>query len=717
MKFWNSNFIVLAAGSVIIAVFSALFYIDVNRRIDAGDAQVIGSITFKKRVAQRKYSRHAVWEDLAQTEPIYNNDTIRTGEKSEAVVRIKDGSEFTLNENSMVLVSMGGDQFNIEFNQGSLTANRDNVSGDGIQKLNIMTGGTTVTIDKSTVNVSKEKGQELSLVVNKGDALVKTGSMEKTVTVDQKAVVMLQSSTVQVEKQAIVLLSPGHDQYFISGGPAETVQFSWKPVEMEGDLFLEVIPGIPGRMKTVKKQVEGTSHPVSIAGGEYQWRVAVRDRKTNKYESSETRRFSVIQREPVNLVSPAPNALFHYRTKPQMINFKWSENRMASGYSLVIGLDREMKQVFRSFNTTEGTVSTDTLAGGTYYWKVTAESGISSAASAGESETRKLVIARIEEVNPPEPVYPPDGRRLSKKVLEKKNLEFSWRRNPEVVESEIEIARDAEFSNIYHREVKKPAFLMLRKDITPGTYFWRITGILEDRTRTRPSPHWTFSVIQGGVIELLAPSDREIVVPRDDDKSPGIRFSWRRMDVEGKFTIQVARDREFKALEIDKQVAGYFAEIPRLAQGNYYWRVFMVEEDGSILMKSPERALTVEDRLDAPVMISPANGRVVTMDSKNSLSFSWNAIAGADAYRLELYQVKNGREFRVLNRVLKGNTFDMTELHRLDESRFTWTLQALDIDRDRIVRKSPVAKAYFDITLVKKLEKPVIRVPKIIFAE
>jgi hypothetical protein len=189
------------------------------------------------------------------------------------------------------------------------------------------------------------------------------------------------------------------------------------------------------------------------------------------------------------------------------------------------------------------------------------------------------------------------------------------------------------------------------------------------------------------------------------------------MDVEGKFTIQVARDRGFKALEIDKQVAGYFAEIPRLAQGNYYWRVFMVEEDGSILMKSPERALTVEDRLDAPVMISPANGRVVTMDSKNSLSFSWNAIAGADAYRLELYQVKNGREFRVLNRVLKGNTFDMTELHRLDESRFTWTLQALDIDRDRIVRKSPVARAYFDITLVKKLEKPVIRVPKIIFAE
>ncbi|HPA72672.1 MAG TPA: FecR family protein, partial [Spirochaetota bacterium] len=218
MRYFNSNFLVLVAGTAIIATFSTLFYLDVNRRIDAGDARVIGSITFKKRVAQRKYSRQVVWEDLQQTEPIYNNDTIRTGEKSEAVVKINDGSEFTLNENSMVLVSMGGDQLDIEFNQGSITANRDNVTGDDIKKLNIKTGGTTVSIDRSSVNISKEKGEELNLVVNKGDAVVKTGNVEKTVSVDQKAVVLLQSAQVSVVNQPIVLLSPSHDQYFVTGG-------------------------------------------------------------------------------------------------------------------------------------------------------------------------------------------------------------------------------------------------------------------------------------------------------------------------------------------------------------------------------------------------------------------------------------------------------------------------------------------------------------------
>jgi len=41
----------------------------------------------------------------------------------------------------------------------------------------------------------------------------------------------------------------------------------------------------------------------------------------------------------------------------------------------------------------------------------------------------------------------------------------------------------------------------------------------------------------------------------------------------------------------------------------------------------------------------------------------------------------------------------------------------MDLDRDRVVRQSPVVKSYFDITLKTKLEKPVINVPKIIFAE
>jgi len=717
MRYFNSNFLVLVAGTAIIATFSTLFYLDVNRRIDAGDARVIGSITFKKRVAQRKYSRQVVWEDLQQTEPIYNNDTIRTGEKSEAVVKINDGSEFTLNENSMVLVSMGGDQLDIEFNQGSITANRDNVTGDDIKKLNIKTGGTTVSIDRSSVNISKEKGEELNLVVNKGDAVVKTGNVEKTVSVDQKAVVLLQSAQVSVVNQPIVLLSPSHDHYFVTGGDRETVTFSWKPVDARGDLFLEIGKnGVFGN-DSIRTKVTGTEHALNITKGSYSWRVYLRDDASGKTETSDARRFTILRQESISLLSPADKTVFSYRAKPQMIHFRWTGSDIAAGYTLVMARDPDLKEVIRSLNLPGTSISTDTIEKGTYYWKVLAVSGVAAAVGAGESPMGSFTVVQRETVPPPEQVYPPDGRKISRKLLEKKKMEFSWKKNPEVGESEIEISRDAEFKNIYHKSVKKTAFLRLEKDIPTGTYYWRVTGKLEDASRTQPSAPWSFSIIQGGAIELVSPPDKGVIVPEGDDAASSVRFAWKRMDLDGSFTIQVARDGQFKEMVTEKQVAGYFAEIPLPKQGTYYWRVFMPDQDGSVLMKSPERTLTIEERLTPPGILEPANGKVVDMSSRKSLTFSWNMSAGADAYRLELFMVRKGREQRIVSRTLRGNTFDMRELNKLDESRFAWTLQAMDLDRDRVVRQSPVVKSYFDITLKTKLEKPVINVPKIIFAE
>ena len=106
MRSLHSNLIVVGIGTAIIVIFSLLFYFDITRKVDAGDAEVVGTITFRKRVIQRKYSTQVVWEDVEQNAPVYNYDSIRTAEGSVAVVRIKDGTQFTVNENSLVTVAL-----------------------------------------------------------------------------------------------------------------------------------------------------------------------------------------------------------------------------------------------------------------------------------------------------------------------------------------------------------------------------------------------------------------------------------------------------------------------------------------------------------------------------------------------------------------------------------------------------------------------------------
>ena len=54
------------------------------KAIDVGDLEKVGTITFKRQIAQRKYGSQVIWEEIEKNTPVYNNDSIRTAEESMA---------------------------------------------------------------------------------------------------------------------------------------------------------------------------------------------------------------------------------------------------------------------------------------------------------------------------------------------------------------------------------------------------------------------------------------------------------------------------------------------------------------------------------------------------------------------------------------------------------------------------------------------------------
>src|SRR4030042_5700251 len=91
MKFTKSEYIIFLVAAVIIFVFATLFYFDFTSKSAVGQERVVGSITLKKRIAQRKYSSQVIWEDIERKEPVSHNDSIRTADSSQAVIRLTDG--------------------------------------------------------------------------------------------------------------------------------------------------------------------------------------------------------------------------------------------------------------------------------------------------------------------------------------------------------------------------------------------------------------------------------------------------------------------------------------------------------------------------------------------------------------------------------------------------------------------------------------------------
>ena len=87
MKFLSklgSDFIVVGMSFVIISTCSFFLYANFTKKIEVGNVKKIGTITYKRKVAQRKYSGQVVWEDIEQNNPVYSNDSIRTSSISEA---------------------------------------------------------------------------------------------------------------------------------------------------------------------------------------------------------------------------------------------------------------------------------------------------------------------------------------------------------------------------------------------------------------------------------------------------------------------------------------------------------------------------------------------------------------------------------------------------------------------------------------------------------
>ena len=150
--------------------------------------ELIGTITYKRKIAERKYAGQVIWEGIENNVPVYNYDAIRTSDQSEASVRLNDGTEIKLNENSMILLALNKNQIDIQFNQGSIVATRGEAKGD-LKTLNIKSGSTNISIGKSDVKLAQNKSGDLNLSVAKGNAAIDTGKESADLGADQALVV------------------------------------------------------------------------------------------------------------------------------------------------------------------------------------------------------------------------------------------------------------------------------------------------------------------------------------------------------------------------------------------------------------------------------------------------------------------------------------------------------------------------------------------------
>lgn len=644
MKLLNNDFLVLGISALIITTFSVLLYADFTKKIQVDGANQIGTITFKREVAQRKYQGQVVWEAVKQSYPVYNNDSIRTSDNSEAVINLCDGTDINVDENSMIMLSTLDGGININFAHGSISANRQNVTGDAaIAAITIRAMDATVSIYRSNIQLSQLENRELDLTVSEGSASVKTASgvSEVTVNVNEKAIISADKKEAKIVPIKFDLQNPDNNSFLVTESDAIPVKFDWvfsdKPSD-DVNLQIAFDRGF-SKIKQTKRTtgLKGTTE--KLGPGVYYWRLSSRNKASGKTEYSEIRKLNIIYSAPVKPLSPLPGESVASFLSNSSIAFSWMENEIATGYILEVSDSSDFSNILQTVDTPMRRIALENIEPGVYFWRIKSRINTGGKETVIQGAPAKFIVEKKVDLSPPRLIRPAEGDKIDRILFRGKGVLLSWSSDPGFSSFNVELASDNEFKQIIFSGERTVNFAEVKDEIAPGKYFWRVKGVATQNDIGKFSSPASFEVVSNISIDLISPAKGAGFVIPSAEKEIDLKFSWKKIDFDGNYRVQVSRNADFADSinldGIDGAVSFKFKD-----QGVYFWRVQLLDTEnkvaavsstGEFLLKKP-----VPEKLKSFIVVnSPIKGSRIYIDSK---------LRGSDSIK---YELKNGNEVLV----------------------------------------------------------------------
>ncbi|HQL81508.1 MAG TPA: FecR family protein, partial [Spirochaetota bacterium] len=609
MRLSKSDVIAALSGITILAVLGTLLYYNINRHAGAGSTELIGKLVSKSNLAERKYTAQVVWDEIFKDSDLYNYDTIRTGESAEAVIRLKDGTTITLNENSMILLAYSDKEVDIQFIQGTINAKQTGKNA-GDKVVTIASGDSKISLKDSDVSLSQDKDNQFQLTVNRGRARLKTGDQEKIVNENQN--ILAGKDTIRLYDLTIKLIAPENNRAYAAQGLKSSVNFSWERPAGDYTSYLEIAANPTVSDPFIKRKVPGSAATELFSDGIYYWRVTAVNNATKKVESSETRKFSISSSTPVQLITPSNNSVIKFHDSNPMINFMWSRSESVSRYTLLISSSPTMSSPVIKSLVVGNKISVNSLGQGEYYWKVSTINESDLINTSAESPIYKFQVSRTDKLEPPQPIAPGENKSIHPLTVTQQGVNFTWTKDNSIPETQIIISKDRGFTQTVFKKSIGGNAIRFTEQLSDGDYYWSLRGVMADGSMTDSSPVRRFRIAREGGISLIEPRDKAGLVMKDNETVSDIDFSWSKTELEGKYVLQIANDRGFTSISKELTVQDLSSKVS-LKEGLHFWRVRQVDDKGTEMMSSPVFSFELMSTLQLPVALSPKAGVTVDM--------------------------------------------------------------------------------------------------------
>jgi hypothetical protein len=592
------------------------FWREYNRTLVKLNEKPVGSIVFKNRTAHRKIENRIAWDRLKQESPVYNGDTIRTAEASEAFITFEDSvTRVNLYENTLIQVFYDGRETRIDFSGGNL-----DVSSGG-RSVFISSGVSTVEVAGGGRASLNRGGGALSLSVIEGQARLDDGTE-----LESGALLALLNDGAVDPNPAVAVTSFGPFARILApaGGTASAV-FVWNTVNFTPDTHVAVEVSRDrefSRIAQGRDVWEASSIAVPLEIGEYWWRVYPVQGASRAVTArgAVSGRIEVLSSAAVSAIAPVQMQEFTFAGETR-VPFSWTAVEGAGEYALEISGNPDMSDPAVSRRVQGTSVVQAGLEPGRWYWRVSPVFSRELQGTAQASETAAFVVVRNDTPGVPVLVAPAQNE-----VVDMDRLRLSWKYDSGAASWVVEVADNPQMSRPLLRQEVVSNFYSLSAGTLRNEqdYFWRVTA--QGFRDTASSPVRSFTA--GGPVyrsQAIFPPDNYSVAA---EEFAGLYFSYR-SNAPSQNYFQVSSRDDFSSLAVNEAAdAESFYPASGLEPGIWYWRMYAEDVSAGTV----PRRLNVVSASETPRVRTPA----AEVSRGAALELGWDSLYFA-SYEVNVY--------------------------------------------------------------------------------
>ncbi len=649
----------------------------------------VAIITFKHRSAQRRIAERVLWDRLRQESPVYNGDTIRTAELSEATLHFPDGTGVDLTENTMIqIIVKDSTSREVSLESGSVVVS----GGDGESSLALSSGGKRLTLSAGGSVAARAASDTGGLSVRVIEGFAETTSGERIEGGESASL----SDSGTLEAAPARLASPEPNARFVqhgAGGYPVAFRLSDKSDASGYTVVLSRERAFAQTKQSVSLQGENAAE-TRLPEGAWYWRLLD---GSDIREEGQFRIYSAPDPAPI---APAEGYAYSYRARKPAVRFLWTSNPYASFWRLTVADNPGMNAPVVDQRCSNPSSIVSSLAEGRWYWRVAPWYPINDEGFSGETAVRSFTIRRSGDLLAPALIVPRANEILNTRSTSR-SLAFSWRDNPDIDTTRITISASPTLASpVVDAVVRDNVYAIdrARANLADGQWYWAVRQQDSEGAQSPASEVRPFIALSGDLVQRASyPPEGYSISQNLAADTP---FTWK-TNVPSDTRFQVSATNDFAEPFVDSVQNGGTASGSELPVGTWYWRV--VARLGDLELATPPRQVAILPPLDTPTPVFPSSGgRVVIRPGVPSV-FKWNPVEGATMYTLKLFRPASGTTPLYERSAIEG-TEATVALDSLAEGSWYWTIQALAEETPLSTRRVGVIGQYpFDLKRLKPI--------------